>query len=460
MLSDLLTQPAPKGDSTVSPSTLPQLLYERNVELAIRNKTLDALRKMYEIMSVSLGVEETVQKLIEAIIEEMQFKKGFIALVHKDSYSLKLAGVSTSKEGESEILEKYNAPFKTFSVSLKDTENYCVKSVLDSEKRMTNFLSDIFTPFIDEKSAETLQQELGIETTVLFPIIFGGKALGVMVLCMDKHVGDLSREEREILHELIEVVAIAIERSQLYTDLKFANQRLEELDHLKDEFVSIASHELRTPMTAVKSYLWLILNDNKTKENVTQTQTYLSRAYQATERLINLVNDMLDVSRIESGRIKLTPIKLDINEAISQVYEELLPRFEEKKLKFIFDKKSVPLVFADIDKTKQVLINLIGNAIKFTQESGVITVTCTPKGKFIQVDVRDNGSGISPEDQTKLFQKFSRIEISTTTSVQASGTGLGLYICKQIIEKMGGKIGLNSVVGKGSVFSFTLPIVQ
>lgn len=431
-------------------------MYERNLELAIRNRTLLVLRKMYEIMNTSLGVEKTAQKLIEAIIKELKFQAGFIALINKKDNLLQAIATSQS-ESVREAMDLIGKPLRELSISLKEQNNFCVSSVLHNQRRMTNSLFDVLTPLVDEKTASKMEGTLNIKTSVLSPLIFGGEVLGILVLGMDKHVGDLSRAERETLKELIDVIGIAIERAQIYADLKTANDKLKEVDRLKDEFVSVTSHELRTPMTAIKSYVWMVLN-KKAGEVAPKAHEYLDKVYISTERLINLVNDMLDVSRIESGRIQLQIVPLDLHGLASQVKDEFLAKVVERNMGFeVLIPIDTPKVLADKEKIHQVLENLVGNAFKFTPNGGRITIESKTGDGYLEIMVSDTGRGITAEDLPKLFTKFGRLGNSLVSVAESGGTGLGLYICKQIIDLHKGKIWVESEIGHGTRFRFTLP---
>lgn len=440
-----------------------QQLYERNVELAIRNRTLSALRKMYEIINSSLGVGETAQKLIEAIVVELQFKEGFIAIVNESAHLLQVIA-SSSPSSEDKIVNLIGQPLSNLNIPLESSDNYCVKSLNLRQRMMTNFFSDILTPLVEDKKAEKLQDALGVKTSFIFPLTSAIETAGVLVLGMDKHVGDLSRAERETLKELIDVVAIAIDRATLLENLHVANEKLKELDKKKDEFVSIASHELRTPMTAIRSYLWLALA-GKGGTITDKQKYYLERSYDSTVRLIKLVNDMLNVSRIESGRITLEMIKMDMGSFIADVIAEVKPRADELGITIEnkYDPASpLPAVLADSNKIKEVLINLIGNSLKFTARGGKITLWFESQNGMVITHVTDTGGGIDPENIPKLFQKFALIGSSyVTNQMTPQGTGLGLYISKSIVELHGGKIWAESAGhGQGATFSFTLKVYR
>ncbi len=435
-------------------------MYERNLELAVRNQTLSLLRKMYEIMNTSLELKETSQKLIESIVSELKFQSGAILLVDRTENILKTAAFFQRQYDKMQTIPPQVITYiETLGLPLQQKENFAVNCCLEKRTRLTNSLYDILAPKVDEKKAEELQKAFGMATIVLYPISFAGETFGVLMVNLDKHVGDLSRMEREALHELIEVVAIAIDRVKIYADLKTANEKLKALDKLKDEFVSIASHELRTPMTAIKSYLWMALA-GKGGVLSDKQKFYLDRAYNSTDRLIKLVNDMLNISRIESGRMTYDMQKVNIIQLSQEVVDEIKPRADELGIAIQIDTAQVSAVLADPDKIKEVFFNLVGNSLKFTPKGGAITLSFTEKNGLVVCSVTDTGAGISKEDMEKLFQKFGLMAGSyTINKTDVQGTGLGLYITKSIIETHKGTINATSDgVGKGATFTFTLPI--
>jgi signal transduction histidine kinase len=236
------------------------------------------------------------------------------------------------------------------------------------------------------------------------------------------------------------------------------NAQLHQLDKLKDDFVSIASHELRTPMTAIRSYVWMAINrsDMQLSERM---KRYLQRTLISTERLINLVNDMLNISRIESGRVDIRPQPFSLGTLITDVIFEVDAKAKERGVTVVCPQVQLPNVFADADKVHQVLLNLIGNALKFTPKGGRIDLLTFSDGNYVEVSIKDNGVGISKEDLYKLFTKFGRLDNSYVAAATSGGTGLGLYICKSLVELMGGKIKASSEgIGKGTTFTFSLPI--
>lgn len=246
--------------------------------------------------------------------------------------------------------------------------------------------------------------------------------------------------------------------SQVTQEVYKMNSKLHELDKLKDDFVSIASHELRTPMTAIRSYSWMALNRADVPLS-DKLRKYLQRTLVSTERLINLVNDMLNVSRIESGRIEISPQSFDLQNLIGEVMVEIDAKAKEKNLQISIAPATLPKVFADPNKVHQVLLNILGNSLKFTPANGSIVLTCHSDGNNIEISIKDSGVGISKDDLSRLFKKFSRLDNSYIAASSTGGTGLGLYICKNLIELMKGKIWVTSEgENKGSAFIFTLPV--
>ena len=232
------------------------------------------------------------------------------------------------------------------------------------------------------------------------------------------------------------------------------------LDRSKDEFLSIASHELRTPLTAIRGNTAMIKQFYEEKVNDTAFNEMVDDIHSSSVRLISIVNDFLDASRLEQGKIKFKLELFDLTGVLESVAYETESLAREKGNQIIIDKtlESVPKVYADKDRVKQVVYNLVGNAMKFT-EHGKIVITALPEGQVLKVFVSDTGPGISPESQKLLFHKFQQANNNPFTRETSRGTGLGLYISKLLVESMGGHIALEgSEPGKGTTFSFTLPL--
>lgn len=232
-------------------------------------------------------------------------------------------------------------------------------------------------------------------------------------------------------------------------------RQLQELDRMKSSFVSNVSHELRTPLTTIMGFSEFLQEELAGPLNDEQL-TFVRQIETAAERLQHLVNDLLDFSRLETGRYKLNLGEADLVERIHAVLDSLRPQIQRAGLSLEAELPSQPLVIEmDSNRIGQVLANLLGNAIKFTAPGGKISLAVLDLQAQVRLEVRDNGIGIAAEDMPKLFQKFYQVDASNTR--ERGGAGLGLSICKALVEAHGGQIGVESELGKGSVFWFTLP---
>jgi len=275
------------------------------------------------------------------------------------------------------------------------------------------------------------------------------------------------------LDELIIRIQKVLEEKQRFVRLKDfanqlerANQELKKIDAIKSEFVSVASHELRTPLAAIKNAVQLVLKGKTGEINENQVK-FLSMAERNIDRLTNILNNLLNLSKIESGKIELKFENIALKGLIELIASSLRPQADGKPILIEVEvPEQLPGVYGDPEKIEQILTNLIGNSIKFTPDGGKILITAEPLSKdkrggfgdMVAVSVKDTGVGIPSEHLEPIFEKFHQVEGSLHRSV--SGTGLGLAITKGLVEAHQGKIWVESEVGKGSTFTFTLPISE
>jgi signal transduction histidine kinase len=269
--------------------------------------------------------------------------------------------------------------------------------------------------------------------------------------------GILDRTTRDsiIVMVVLIIVTLILLANHFYFYLRsLKTQQLEELDKLKDEFISMAAHELRSPMTALNGYLDM-LKDNISPEELPKIQSDLDVLDGLIKDLNTLINDLLDVSRLEQGRLKVEVSDVKINEIVQSVVTAVKPQASQKGLVLNFTPQEVPIIKSDPNRLKQVVTNLVNNSVKYTLK-GNVTVLVTPKQNQVEVSVKDTGIGIPAEELPKLFGRFHRIQDKQTSEVR--GTGLGLWITKQIVELLGGKIHAESIYGTGTNITFTIPI--
>ncbi|OQB05704.1 MAG: Alkaline phosphatase synthesis sensor protein PhoR [bacterium ADurb.Bin212] len=250
------------------------------------------------------------------------------------------------------------------------------------------------------------------------------------------------------------------ELEHLTKKLEEANSHLRELDQMKDDFLGMASHELNTPLAAIEGYLSMILEEGMGGELQPQTREYLNRIFSSSQRLSAIVKDLLNVSRIESGRIHLLYAEVQIEDLVKQAVAEIDPKVKEKKHTTCLELPAEPLPKTWVDPTRitEVLLNLLGNAVKYTDESGHIEIGAKQKSNNILIWVKDNGKGIPKDRADRVFAKFTQVDVLKD---EVKGTGLGMYISQKFVELHKGKIWFDSDgSGKGTTFFVTLPITK
>jgi signal transduction histidine kinase len=298
-------------------------------------------------------------------------------------------------------------------------------------------------------------QRLGDYRAVLgLPMLREGEPIGVLTLTR-KEPRAFTEKQIELVTTFTDQAAIAIENARLFDEIQEKSRQLEEASKHKSQFLANMSHELRTPLNAILGYTELIA-DGVYGDTPEKVQTTLKRIVTNGHHLLGLINDVLDLSKIEAGQLTLSLTDYSMKDVVYNVYGAVEPLAAQKKL--TFKAEIAPDMHAghgDERRLTQVLLNLVGNAIKFTDAGAVVIKASQSNGSF-SVAVCDTGPGISADDQKKLFQEFQQADSSTTK--KKGGTGLGLAISKRIVEMHGGKIWLESEVGRGSTFAFTIPL--
>jgi GAF domain-containing protein len=297
-------------------------------------------------------------------------------------------------------------------------------------------------------------KRLGHRATLGVPLLREGVAFGTIQLRRTE-ANAFTDKQIELLKSFADQAVIAIENVRLFDEIQEKSRQLAEASQHKSQFLANMSHELRTPLNAILGYTELIL-DNIYGDTPDKMRGVLLRIESNGKHLLGLINDVLDLSKIEAGQLTLSLADYSLKSVVQTVFSAVEPLAREKKLAFKIEVPSdMPGGHGDERRLTQVLLNLVGNAIKFTDAGEVVIKASTANGSF-NVAVRDTGPGISAADQAKLFQEFQQADNSATK--KKGGTGLGLAISKRIIEMHGGRIWAESVVGQGSTFSFTLPV--
>ncbi len=295
----------------------------------------------------------------------------------------------------------------------------------------------------------------GFTDLILVPLSAKDRPLGL--LCFLSRPGEPVRDTKlTALASLSSQLAVALRNIQYNEELAQKNEELTHLDQLKSDFMATMSHELRTPLTSVIGYSDMLLSGVTGELNERQTN-FVSSILKNGESLLNLINDVLDLTKIEAGRLELNLEAVDLRSALLGVLPVVKPRAADKRIKVsTYLPTDVPPVIADPAKFNQVLLNLLTNAIKYTHENGNVSVEARSQDGFIEIWVTDTGIGIGQEDIDRIFQRFTQVDSSASRS--QGGTGLGLAITKELVELHGGQIRVQSKLGKGSSFIFTMPI--
>ena len=291
---------------------------------------------------------------------------------------------------------------------------------------------------------------------VFVPLVREGRGLGALVLTHPRPGFRLKPEQRALLETFADQALIAIENVRLMGEIREKTRALEVASRHKSEFLANMSHELRTPLNAVIGFADALRAKMVGDVNEKQAE-YLESIRQAGEHLLALINDVLDLSKVEAGRMELALARFDLPQAIAQAMTQVRPRALRDGIEL--GKEIDPRLGefeADERKLKQVLLNLLSNAIKFTPSGGRVEVNARLDTDRVFISVKDTGAGISPEDRARLFEMFQ--QLGRDDARKAEGTGLGLALTKRLVELHGGEIAVDSAPGKGSTFTFALPV--
>ncbi len=431
-------------------------LHQTQEELDRRLASLMSLHQLGRQLQVSLRPDEVYSKLDAAIVTNFGFAKGLLGLCasFKSVEWHALVGVSDAASEE----------IKTLLL-----ESTLLKQILTNPAPATLRATATIT-----QPQRQLLELLGIPNAVVAGIIPHSGPAGCLVL--GRAVGGVTntKADEELVAILANQLATAVENSALYEatwasqrelerkvqqrtrELADANAELVRLNKAKSDFVSVVSHELRTPLAAIKGYASLLATGQFGALAQPQGDRVLKIERQA-DLLTRLINNLLDIARIESGHVTMERRSIPLEEFFTAVQELVLPQLEAKHLKYTIDMDGVKELVGDPQHLQRVFVNLLSNAVKYTPEKGSIRVAVERKDDVVLTSVSDTGCGIPAEDLPKLFQEFYRA--NDPINQQVRGTGLGLALVKRIVEAHQGRIWVDSEKGRGSTFFVKLPAV-
>lgn len=400
----------------------------------------EVLAKLSTELSNSVDIRQAAQTLVTLIKTELRLSHAAVITFSEEEGRLVVKEAVAEGYDDPAILQLQDNSFilQQFTHSPQTILTEVLRRDAEAGDPKKNPALATYQHLLSELSA--------IQAAVTIPITVNKKVIGIF-LVGEKLSGDIfTKNEIEFLTIVANQTANAIEKARFWEE-----------DQMKSEFVSIASHELLTPTAAMKGYLSMILDDHMGEVDPTARQ-FLEKVSDSTNRLAALVEDLLNVSRIESGRLKINKKAFSLVESVKKATDELQVKAKEKSLDlaFVEPQEELPLVFADPDHVYRVLVNLIGNSIKYTPKGWTRCFVSRYNHHYLSFIVSDSGLGIPKNQIPHLFEKFNRADRKEIAGIQ--GTGLGLYVSKKIIDMMGGQMWVESEQGKGSTFYFTIPL--
>ncbi len=295
-------------------------------------------------------------------------------------------------------------------------------------------------------------QETGLHACLAVPLVRSGRALGALGIRSYEASVAYTEDDARMLALFADQVAAALTTVEAFGRQRQAVEQSERLNRAKSEFVSIVSHEFRTPLTGIQGFSEMMRDEELTLDEMRE---YAGDINKDAQRLNRMINEMLDLDRMEAGRMAIHPERMDLNAVIGDVADRVRPNAPNHTLTLDLQ-SDLPSLQGDRDRMTQVASNLLNNAVKYSPTGGRIIVTTRAEGNEVRFDVRDEGLGIPPDALETIFERFSRVDSQATKDIQ--GTGLGLPIVRQIVQLHGGKVWADSELGRGSVFHVVLPL--
>lgn len=407
-------------------------------DLLSRNRQLAALNQIARTVGRTLELDEILGESLKSIIDLAGASEGAIYLLSPGGDALRLSAAIGVPEEVRQVCREVEIGKRWVAALGEGSEELAVADHATALGKRAPI------PGLEMPKGHLVRLKIGSK----------GKVLGVIVLLFPEGK-EVMEDEKELLRSIGNQVGIGIENAQLYQELKGANEALLKLDEMKDDFISTVSHEIRAPMTSIKGSADLMLMGKEGAITPGQKR-FLTLIRKSTERLNRLVGDLLDLSRIDSVFEEPAPGKTNIRSLVQEAVEQMRPLAEEKRLTLrVEEMAGLPKARVVADRIRQVLTNLISNAIRFTPEGGRVWVSARLEGEEMVLAVGDTGIGIAGEHHGRIFERFEQLG---PPEVREGGTGLGLTISRKIVESHGGRMWVESEPGAGSRFLFSLPL--
>jgi signal transduction histidine kinase len=438
-----------------------QELYKKNLELAHTNRTLSLMRSIDElVLQAETTINELAEGVIKAVLQTATFTLGALYVSsneeHGPPYFLK--GVSCVEPG------LYAAKLEGLSnARLVPAKDWFMEQQTKSHVlHMNEFHAAVASGYFSTKADELYRLAVSMNTKSLCLVRLMARQNVVGILCIGllEIPEKMSTEELKLLERLSEAVGVAIDNKLLFEEnqrvlrkLEQSNTKLKALDTAKDEFISMASHQLRTPLTSVKGYLSMLDEGDAGKLNATQKQ-FVNQALVSSQRMVYLIADLLNVSRLKTGKFIIEPTPVYLPDLIDSEITQLFEAVKARGITMKFNKPAkFPQLMLDETKIRQVVMNFTDNAIYYTPAGGSITLDLKETPQSIEFTVTDTGIGVPKAEQHHLFTKFYRA--GNARKARPDGTGLGLFMAKKVVVAQGGAIIFKTQEGKGSTFGFS-----
>lgn len=423
-------------------------------ELDKRLNGLDALQKTSRLISTTLDENEIFHRLDQSLMTDLGFEKNLILIYDEDKLLHCRVNLGFSPEAVGLIL-----------VNLEKDDN------LKEALKEGHTFSSANSP---KQRRESVIQLFDVEHFVLAPILTQNGIIGILFVGNRSNASAVTEGDEELISILANQIGQSLENARYFEEAYSSKQVLEskvqdrtkqlaavleEVRHIsktKSEFISAVSHELRTPLTSIKGYASILIT-GKLGEIPQQVKERLEKINTHSDNLVKMINNLLDISRIESGRVEMKMEKCNISALIESVHDLLIPQLKEKNVQWKMRvEDNMPEILLDKHQVERIFINLVGNAVKFVPSNGTIGVDVRHDPETAAIEVYDTGIGIAKEDIGKLFDEFFRVDNEINQNVK--GTGLGLSLAKKIVEAHKGRMWVTSEVNKGTTFHFTLPL--
>lgn len=456
-----IAQPAKNPSSQDQLAHVTQEMYKKNLELAETNKTLSLLRRIDEVVLGSgSNATNMAQAITDLLVTTSDFNLAMVYTLEKEKKYVLVQGISLSAATSPESEQMLQSYLKT--VAIHSPQENAISQVVSTSKIhiATEFTG--FSPQITQPISDSLKSGLSVSSILVCPLIAGNFLQGLLLLGLSVTSQEISNYQKNLVERLTGTVSIAMENRLLYQELQEAssqlkaqNIKLKELDQTKDEFISMASHQLRTPLTTIKGYLSMVLEGDAGK--VTQQEAdMVKKAFDSAQRMVYLIADLLNVSRLQTGKFVLDNKPTNLAELVLGELDQLQEVAKNRRIKLIYNKPaSFPILMLDDNKIRQVMMNFLDNAIYYTPPGGEVTAKVEATDTAVTFSVTDTGVGVPKSVQPHLFSKFYRAD--NARKMRPDGTGLGLFMAKKIIVAQGGALIFFSLEGKGSVFGFSFP---